>query len=53
MEVLMEVFVVGCLSACLLIFLVMASVSLIGMEKKIVDTVRLVEKKVTEMYEEE
>ena len=49
----MEIFILGCLSACLLIFLVMASVSLINMEKKIVDTVRVVEKKVKELYEEE
>ncbi len=49
----MEMFILGCLSACLLMFLVMACVNLISIEKKIVDTVRLVEKQVTGMYEEE
>ena len=46
----MEIFVLGSLSACLLFFMVMASVSLIGMEKKIEDTVRIVERKVKDLY---
>ena len=49
----MEIVILGCLSACLVGFMIMASVSLIGVEKKIEEAVHLVEKKVKELYAEE
>lgn len=48
----MEIFILVCLSACILMFMVTASVHLIGVEKKIEETVRRVERKIREMYEE-
>jgi hypothetical protein len=47
----MEIFILGSLSACLLFFLIMSCVSLIGIEKKIIDMVRLAEEKVTKLYQ--
>jgi hypothetical protein len=39
----MALFVLGSLSLCLLFFLVMACVHLIGIERKVIEAVRLVE----------
>ena len=49
----MPLFVLGSLSLCLLFFLVMACVNLIGIERKVVDVVRLTEAKVSKLYEGE
>jgi hypothetical protein len=49
----MEIFILGSLSACLLFFLLMSCVSLIGVEKKVMDMVRLAEEKVTRLYQGE
>ena len=49
----MALFVLGSLSPCLLFFLVMACVNLIGMERKIIEAVRLTEAKVSKLYEGE
>jgi hypothetical protein len=47
----MELFILGSLSACLLFFLVMASVNLIGLEKKVEEAVRVVEQQVKKLYQ--
>jgi cell division protein FtsL len=47
----MPLFVLGSLSLCLLFFLVMACVNLIGMEHKIIEAVHLAEAKVMKLYE--
>ena len=44
------IFVFGCLAACLVVFLILACVYCIGMEKDIVDLTDLVERRVTKLY---
>jgi hypothetical protein len=46
----MAIFVLGSLSLCLLFFLVMACVNLIGMERKVIEAARLTETKVSRLY---
>jgi hypothetical protein len=48
----MELFILGSLSSCMLFFLVMTCINLIGIEKKIVDTVNIVEHEVKSLYNE-
>jgi len=47
----MPLFVLASLTLCLLFFLVMACVNLIGMERKIIEAVHIAEAKVTKLYE--
>jgi hypothetical protein len=49
-ETSMELFILAGLSLCVLFFLAMACVHLLGMEKKVVDVVQLTEKNVTRLY---
>jgi hypothetical protein len=46
----MALFFLGSLSLCLLFFLVMACVQLIGIERKVIEVVRLTEINVSELY---
>jgi hypothetical protein len=46
----MALFVLGSLSLCLLFFLVMACVHLLGVERKVVEAVQLTEDKVSKLY---
>jgi hypothetical protein len=49
----MALFVLGSLSLCLLFFLVMACVNLIGVERKVIEAVHIAESKVTQLYQGE
>jgi hypothetical protein len=48
----MSLFILGSLSLCLLFFLVMACVNLIGIERKVMEAVQLTEARVSKLYEE-
>jgi hypothetical protein len=47
----MEVFILGCLSACLVFSLVMACVQLIKIEKNVIELNAIVEERVTKVYQ--
>jgi hypothetical protein len=49
----MHLFVLASLAFFLLFFLVMACVNVIGMERKIIDAVRITEDRVKKIYESE
>jgi hypothetical protein len=48
----MEVFILACLSACLVFSLIMACVQLIRIEKNVLDITAIVEERVKRIYEE-
>jgi hypothetical protein len=47
----MEVFILGCLSACLLFSLVMVCVQLIRIEKSVIELTAIVEERVRKVYQ--
>jgi hypothetical protein len=49
----MEVFILACLTACLLFSLIMACVQLIKIEKGVIDLNAIVEERVKKIYEGE
>jgi hypothetical protein len=49
----MEVFILGCLSTCLLFSLIMACVQLIKIEKNVIELTALVEERVIKLYKED
>jgi hypothetical protein len=49
----MEVFILGCLSACLLFSLIMGCVQVIRIEKSVLEITALVEERVNKFYQGE